>query len=144
MRTLWKNQQKMYYSLLIGEVPIYELDENGKPKVAYTDDEGNIYYIETGETELEYSEPVSFFGNISMSGGESEAVEYGLNLADYSAVLVVDKGILPITETSLIWHTSPPSHKSDGNIDRFSADYSVVKVNPSLNEEKYILKKIVK
>lgn len=144
MRTLSKNQQKMYYSLFIGQVPIYELDENGNPKVAYTDDEGNVYYVETGETELKYSEPVSFFGNITMSGGDSESVEYGLNLADYSAVLVVDKNTLPISETSLIWHTSTPTYNSNGNVDRFSADYNVVKINPSLNVDKYILQKIVK
>lgn len=144
MRTLCKNQQKMYYSLLIGEVPIYELDEDGNPKIAYTDDEGNVYYEETGETELKYSEPVSFFGNITMSGGESETAEYGLNLADYSAVLIVDKDTLPISETSLIWHTSEPVYKGNGDIDGFTADYNVVKINPSLSADKYILKKTVK
>lgn len=144
MRTLAKNQQKMYYSLLIGEFPIYELDENGNPKVAYTDDDGNVYYVETGETEIKYSEPVSFFGNITMSGGEAEAVEFGLNLADYEAVLVVDKGTLPVSETSLIWHNSLPSYDDIGNIDEFSTDYKIVKINPSLNVDKYILKKIVK
>lgn len=144
MRTLAKNQQKMYYSLLIGEVPIYELDDDGNPKIAYTDDEGNVYYEETGETELKYSEPVSFFGSITMSGGESEATEYGLNLADYSAILIVDKGTSPIMETSLIWYTSEPKYKQSGDVDSFTADYSVVKLNPSLNSDKYILKKIIK
>ena len=46
---------------------------------------------------------VSFFGNIAMSGGEAEAVEFGLNVGDYEAVLLVDKNSLPIDETSLIW-----------------------------------------
>lgn len=144
MRTLAKNQQEMYYSLLVGEFPIYELDESGNPKVAYVNDDGNVYYVETGETETRYSEPVSFFGNITMSGGEAEAVEFGLNLADYEAVLVVDKGTLPVSETSVIWHTTMPVYKDDGNVDRFSADYTIVKINPSLNVDKYILKKIVK
>lgn len=142
MRTLAKNQQKMYYSLLIGEFPIYELDEYGNP-ITYTDDDGNVYYVEAGK-ETRYSEPVSFFGNITMSGGEAEAVEFGLNLADYEAVLVVDKGKLPVSETSFIWHNSLPSYDDSGNVDKFSADYNIVKINPSLNVDKYILKKIVK
>lgn len=143
MRTLAKNQQKMYYSLFIEGLPIYELDEDGNPKIAHIDSEGNIYYAEAGK-EIKYSEPVSFFGNITMSGGEAESVEFGLNLADYEAVLVVDKGTLPVSETSLIWHNSLPSYDDSGNIDEFSADYKIVKINPSLNVDKYILKKIVK
>lgn len=136
MRTLAKNKQKMYYSLQIGEVPILQY---------YTDEEGNRFLVgETGEYKIGYGEPVEFFGNIAMSGGESEAVEFGLDMSQYSAVLIVDKGLLPIDETSRIWHTTEPVMNDDGTVDEFTADYSVVKLSPSLNVDKYVLKKVVK
>lgn len=135
MRTLNKNAQKMYYANQDRLVPIYE---------EYTDEDGNTYPLDTGETKLVYGEPVEFKGNIAMSGGEAEAQEFGLNLSDYSAILLVSKNALPITETSLIWHTTEPTKDSDGNTDEYSADYRIVKISPSLNFDKYVLKKVVK
>lgn len=135
MRTLNKNTQKMYYANQDRIVPIYEY---------YEDEEGNLIPLDTGETKLVYGEPVEFKGNIAMSGGEAEAQEFGLNLSDYSAILLVSKNALPITETSLIWHTTEPTKDSDGNTDEYSADYRIVKISPSLNFDKYVLKKVVK
>ena len=83
----------MYYALQVGEVPIYETDEYGN--IIYTDDGTPI---ETGEYEIGYAIPVEFYGNIAMSGGESEAVEYGIDVSAYDATLVVEKGTLPIDE----------------------------------------------
>lgn len=142
MRTLQKNKQKMYYALQIGEVPVYETDEDGN--IVYIEVDGEQIPVETGETKIEYGEPVEFLGNIAMSGGESEAVEYGLNLSDYSAVLVVDKGLIPIIEASRIWHNTKPVMNPDGTVNEFTADYTVVKVSPSLNVDKFVLKKEVK
>ena len=130
-----RNKQKMYYALYGKEVPIYDY---------YIDSEGNEIPLETGETKIVYENPVEFLGNISLSGGESEAVEFGLNLADYEAVLLVGKNTLPITESSLIWHTTEPTKDSDGNTNEYSADYRIVKISPSLNFDKYVLKKVVK
>ena len=144
MRTLNRNKQKLFYALHLGEQPIYELDDFGNKIVDYIDEDGNEYYRETGEMKQIYSEVVEFLGNIAMSGGDSEAVEFGLNMSDYEAALVMDKGVLPITETSLIWHKSEPIMDSDGMVDGSSADYSIIKVSPSLNTDKYVLKKIVK
>lgn len=144
MRTLAKNKQKMYYALLIGQVPIYEYDENGNKIVEYVDDDGNIYYRETGEYKNAYTEPIEFYGNIAMSGGESQSVDFGVNLADYSAILVVDKQTLPISETSLIWHKTEPTVGVDGYADQHTADYTVVKLSPSLNVDRYVLQKVVK
>ena len=125
----------MYYANQDKEVPIME---------TYYDDEGNAYEYDTGETKLVYGEPIEFKGNIAMSGGEAEAQEFGLNLADYEAVLVVDKNTLPITETSLIWHNSEPTKDDEGYTDEYSADYRIVKPSPSLNIDKFVLKKVVK
>ena len=135
MRMSKKNQQKMHYALYGIEVPIYDY---------YTDEDGNKIPLDTGETEVTYGAPVEFYGNIAFSGGEAEAREFGLNLADYEAVLVVSKGLLPIDETSLIWHTTEPKFDANGNVDEHSADYTVVKVSPSLNVDKFVLKKVVK
>lgn len=135
MRALNRNKQKMFYALYLGELPIYD---------KWLDSDGNEHLIDTGEKKPTYSEPIQFYGSISMSGGESEAVEYGLNLADYGAILVVPKGTLPIEETSLIWLNTKPQYNDDKTVDKDSADYSVVKVSPSINVDKYILKKVVK
>jgi hypothetical protein len=141
MRTLNKNKQKMYYSLYLGQEPEYVLDDNGNKVVEYVDDDGNVYYKETGNVIDIYSEPVPFYGNISMSGGEVETVEFGLNIGDYEAVLLTSKNVLPITETSLIWLNTKPT---DGVVKREQADYTVIKISPSLNQDKYVLKAVVK
>lgn len=131
MRTLNKNKQKMYYATLVDTI-----------QEEYIDEDGNRY--PTGEPKNIYSEPVEFYGNIAMSGGEAEAQEYGLSLSDYEAILVVSKNTLPITETSLIWHATEPTNGIDGNTDEYSADYRIVKISPSLNFDKYVLRKVVK
>lgn len=147
----------MYYALQIGEVPIYNRDENGDIIYeSYEDSDGNIIYIlddngnkipqETGEHEVGYSEAVEFFGNIAMSGGEAEEVEYGIDVSAYDATLIVEKGSLPIDETSLIWFESEAGYTDTSmtHADGHTADYKVLAVKPSLNFTKYILGRIVK
>lgn len=144
MRTLNKNKQQLYYANYIeGGEPIYK-EVNGEKVISYIDDEGNVYYEEIGVTQSHYTEPISLKGNISMSGGEAEAVEFGLNLADYSAVLVLTKNEAPIDEQTYIWHKSEPVLDAEGFADKQSADYRVVKVSPSLNVDKFVLAKVVK
>lgn len=154
MRTLAKNKQKMHYALTEPvEKMIYVLDRNGNRNYLYTDAEGKDYY-ET-EKAIIVMNTVSFFGNIAMSGGEAEAVEFGLNVGDYEAVLLMAKDSLPIDETSLIWNKTEPQtedklywfegedapttiHAVTGK-----ADYQVIKKSPSINQDKYILKAVV-
>lgn len=148
MRCLKKNKQNMYYSLLLGETPVYALDEHGNRKVDWIDEEtGEVHYIETGSTVKLYSEPVSFKGNIAMSGSDVDRTEFGVSEANYEAVLVMTKGEIPITETSLIWFQTPPTTKVIEGVtyaDDSTADYRVLKVSPSLNVDRYILDKVVK
>ncbi len=155
MRTLRKNQQKLYYSNLIGTAPVYETDEDGNVKY-YEDSEGNRYPLDTGETELIYGTPVEFYANIAMSGsGEAEAVEYGLSTESYQAVMVLSKGSVPIKEGSLIWHTSPVEYEYGGSEievevngekvkttapKAVSSDYMILKSSPSLSIDKFVLK----
>lgn len=144
MRLLRKNMQPMKYSLQDGRVPIYERDENGD--IVYIEVEGKKVPVETGEYETGYSSPVDFMGNISMSGGEAEAKEFGMDIGDFDAVIVLEKDAVPITETSIIWHTSPVKYKDEQNtiVDSKSADYAVKRVSPSLNFTKVLLQRIVK
>lgn len=155
MRTLNKNKQEMYYSLLGTEQEIYVLDDDGNKILDYVDDD-LIEYYRTEKVVL-YTPPVKFYGNIAMSGGEARMVEYGINQDQYEAKLVVSKGLLPIDETSRIWYENEPKtslveywfvgneNKSYIEMpDEFSADYTVVKPIPSLNNDVYALKKVVK
>lgn len=146
MRTLAKNKQKLKYSLKQKREPIYELDANGDKIVEFVDDEGNIYYKETGSYTSEWSEPVDFFANIAMSGGEAEAQEFGLSIADYNATLVMVKGEIPLVEGSVIWLNSPVLYKNEESteVDDKSADFVVLKVSESLNFVKYVLKAVTK
>lgn len=145
MRTLKRNKQKMFYSLQGEEVPIYEMDSEGNI-IYYEDSDGNRIPLETGEYEIGYSEPVEFYSNVSMSGGEAEAQEYGLSVSDYNAILVCQKGYVPITEGSLIWIESEVGYKDIDKtiLEPNSADYKVIKVSKSLSFVKYILKARVK
>ena len=134
----------MKYSLQDGRIPIYERDENGD--IVYIEVDGEKIPVETGEYETGYSAPVDFMGNISMSGGEAEAKEFGMDIGDFDAVIVLEKDAVQLTETSIIWHTSPVKYKDEQNtiVDSKSADYAVKRVSPSLNFTKVLLQRIVK
>ena len=146
MRCLKKNKQKLYYALLVGTTPEYELDEHGNKIVDY-ESGGVTYYVETGVDEPLYSEAVAFDGNIALGGSDVTRQEYGISDDKYEAVLVTNKGLLPITETSLIWYQTTPTTKTVDTktyADESTADYKVLKVIPSLNNDRYILAKVVK
>lgn len=145
MRLMNKNKQLMYYSLQNDQTPVYETDENGNI-IYYTDYDGNKIPLETGDKTIGYGKPVAFKANISMSGGEAEAKEYGLSVADYDAVIVADVNRFPVALGAKIWHKSKPGYKDaeETVTDENTADYSVVKVSESINVVKYILKAVVK
>ena len=146
MRTLAKNKQKLKYALFHKNEPEYVLDENGEKIIEFVDEDGNIYYKQTGNLKTYYGDLTEFLGNISLSGGESREVNYGVDVSAYDAVLVMDKDALPITETSLIWHESEVGYKDveKTEIDAETADYNVTRVSPSLNQVKYLLERVVK
>ena len=142
MRTLSRNQQKLKYSLLVGEEDELQLDDNGNPIIVYVDSDGKEHYAVTGEKRLVYSSPTDFEGNISLTSGMSEVIEYGIDKSAYDGLLVVEKGAVPLSETSLIWYTSEPSF-TNGSVDPKSADFRVKAPRPTLNEIKYILERLV-
>ena len=145
MRTAGKNKQKMYYALSSGNrVEIPERDENGNPKTIVVD--GDTVVVGSGAYTTAYEYPVTFYGNISMSGGEAVMSEFGVDIASYDAVLVVEKDALPITETSLIWFQSEPTFldRIRTIVDPKSADYRVLAIKPSLNGLKAVLGRVTK
>lgn len=144
MRTLNKNKVKMYYANQIAETPIYERNADGTVKTIVVD--GAETPVISGYDYNSYSLPVEFIGNIALSGGEVANVEYGIDDSSYDAILVVNKGDVQISETSLIWHETEPRYKDveETIVDPYSADYRVTRVSPSLNESKYLLNKVVK
>lgn len=144
MRLLEKNKQNLKYALQVGEVPVYERDEDGN--IIYIEIDGQKVPVETGEMEIGYSKPVDFRENIAMSGGEAEAKSFGVDISEYDAVLLMEKDRIPIDETSLIWHMSEVKYADEQNtiVDKKSADYTVKRVQPSLNFTRYLLKRVVK
>lgn len=139
MRQLRRNKQKMFYALYTEDVPIYAKDEEGN--ILTTDVDGVEVPVVDSYVSA-YTEAVEFKANISFDSGETRLAEYGLNVGDYNAVISADKGVLPFDEQTLIWHNSEPEYK-DGVIVPESADYRVIAIKTSLNEERFILKKRV-
>lgn len=144
MRTCRKNKQRLMYALYKGVAePEIVTDRDGNPMF---DDDGNYIYDSSSTTDIRYSDPVPFFGNIAFSkgSGEADGEAYGISLSDYDSTLIMIRGEIPIDETSLIFKDSTPEYDDNGNLLRDSADFTVVKVQPSLNTIIYLLKRIVK
>lgn len=139
MRTLKKNEQTLYYANYLGEVPVYATDDDGNI-LAQTIDGETVQVIDSYRQG--YSEATEFSANISFNSGETAMSEFGLNPSQYNAVINATKGMFPFDEQTLIWHTSEPEYK-DGVIVPESADYRVIAIKTSLNEERFILKKRV-
>lgn len=147
MRTLNKNKQQMYYSLPLGEQPIYELDENGQKIVDYVDEEGNIYYRETGESEMVYSNPVPFRNGISGKLSEVLVKEFGIDDTSMYAEMDAEANKYPIVAESLIWLKSEVLYKDQSKTipDKTSCDYVVAGVlDEGLNVWNYLLRRNLK
>lgn len=140
MRTLKKNEQTLYYANYSGEIPIYAKDEDGNILTTLVDgtEVPVIDSVVSG-----YGEVIEFKANISFNSGETTMAEYGLDSSKYNAVINATKGKFPFDEQTLIWHTSEPQFDDDDNVLPESADYRIVAIKTSLNEERFILKKRV-
>lgn len=136
MRTPLKNKQSMKYALQIGEVPIYNRDENGEIIYEYYEDsDGNIIYYEdengnkipseTGEYEVGYSEPVDFAANINNKLNEVVWENYGIDNSTNYAQIIASKDELPLKAGSVIWKKSEVGRKESGFVDDSTADYVV-------------------
>lgn len=119
---------------------IYARDENGE--IIYTDVDGELIPV-LSETIARYEPPTRFKANISFNSGETQMAEYGLDVSGYHAVISAKKGEFDFDEKTLIWHTSEPVIDDDGCAIPSTADYRVVAIKTSLNEERFYLKKRV-
>ena len=140
------NQQKMYYSLQGERVPIYETDENGNI-IYYTDSDGNQIAMQTGEQTTGYSQPVSFFANISNKLNEVVWKDYGVDNSTEYAQLIVSKGELPLKVGSVIWKKSEVGYKDDEKtiVDGTTADYTVKGIaDEGMSEDLFLLQRNVK
>lgn len=160
MRQLRKNKQKMYYALYKGKKTIYAHDddylitqdgrmlltEDGIPIlnsiIMTTPIDGKLVPVIDAEKET-YSVPALFMGNISFDSGETRLDDYGLNPGDYNAVISADKGKLPFDERTLIWFESELEYDKHGDIKPETADYRVIAIKTSLNEQRFLLKRRV-
>ena len=142
MRQVVKNKQKLYYALVAGEQqPVYERDSNGD--IVYEIIDGELVAKETGEWETPYSDPVEFYGNINSGNvGYTIAKAYGISSGNFDAVLCMRKGEIPLEVTSLIWYDREPVFRSDRTVDPKSANYSVRRIPPCLDEICYLLRTV--
>ncbi len=140
MRSLKKNQQKLWYSTYADQITIYERDENGE--IVYNEIDGEKFPKIIAE-KTGYNSPVSFCANISAAKGSSDSEVFGVSL-DYTKTISTTDMTLPISETSLIWFETEPVINEDGMVDDNSADYAVVAVARSLNNVVYAIKKRAK
>lgn len=142
MRMARANKQHFKYALYDRKEPVYALDADGNKQVDYVDEQGNVFYVESGETRIVYTEPQEIFANITLNAGDVQPTEFGIDPTSYDAMVVYLLDEYPIAETSLIWYKNEPTYDESGYIDPKSADYRVASVKPSLNYTKLLLRKL--
>ena len=134
------NKDKFYYSSWEEKSTEYQRDENGD--VIYVSVNGKDRPIEK-VIPAHFSQPIQFEASINMGGKPASFVEFGVDASSYSAVITTPKGLVNITEKSLIWHETEPTFK-DEYVDEGSADYNVVKKTSSQLYDRYMLEKRIK
>lgn len=146
------NKQNMKCSRQGQRVTIYETDDDGNIIYeGYTDSEGNFTpYLDGDGNKIPrikdeyvgYSLPFDFRANISFSGGEAQAQEYGFNVADFDAVMITNKKEFPFSKGDIIWLDSEVGYKDEdkAHVDELTSDFVIVGVKPSLISTKYVLK----
>lgn len=161
MRTANKNKQSLKYAQFLAKYPRYDTDDDWNLIVEYTTDEGiPIYRMIEDDIIDYYSDTKDMKVNIAESGGEAEAMAFGLSIGDYEAVLLYKRGRYPLKEGTRIWVTSPVEYEYNGQEvevefdngekaktkvpDKTSADYYVIKIANSINYTRAVLKAVEK
>lgn len=136
------NRQKMFYAKQIGQVPVYDTDEDGNLKYITVD--GNKVPIETGEYTMGYDVPVPFYSSISNKLSESLIKEFGVDNSTNFVQIVDDKRKLPLSVGDLVWKKSAVRYKA-AMVDKTSCDYIVKGVaDEGLTVDLFLLQKNVK
>ena len=129
MRQLRKNERTMYYANYEGVEDIIS---------GYTEVDGKLVPIKVGTTQS-YTPICQFKANLSVNSGNTYQAEFGLDIGEYNAIVSANKGELPFTEQTLIW-TKEPETDAEGKAKPETADYRVIAIKTSINEERFILK----
>lgn len=137
MRSLKKNQQKLWYSTYANQITEYYRDSNGN--IIYDEIDGEQIPRIKGE-KAGYNNPFSFYANISAGKGTAQEEVFGVSL-DYTNIISTSDMSLPLDEKSLVWFETEPTYNADGTVNEASADYSIVGLAKSLNNVVYALKK---
>lgn len=131
MRCMKQNQVPFFYALFIKTKPV--------------EDE---YRNETSEHEVIYANPVACRANISAARGETQARQFGENVA-YDKVIVMEADAPAIDEYSVLWIDRMPQLDANGAlaVDNEGAvitpyDYVVRKVAKSLNSVSFAVSKV--
>lgn len=148
------NKQKMKYALQGQTVTVEETDEYGNPVYeGYTDASGNfIPYLDSQGNPIPktkevsgFSEPVTFYANISNKLSEVLVKQFGIDDSTSYVQIVTDKGYLPINNGDIVWKKSEVILNDDGLPDENSADYIVKGVaDEGLTTDLFLLQKVVK
>lgn len=136
----------MKYALQIGEIPIYQTDEDGNV-IYYEDSEGNQIPLETGETEVGYSEPVGFMCGISGRLSEVLIEAFGINDTSLYAQMDYIAGEFPFEVGTLIWKKSEVKYKDEAKtrVDPLSSDYEIAGIlDEYQNQWSCLLKRVLK
>lgn len=141
MRSIKKNQQKLWYSTYADQIVIYQRDKNGD--IVYDEIDGEKYPIIIAE-KAGYNKPVFFHANVSAGKGTAQEEVFGKDI-DFTRTISTTDLALPIDELSLVWIESEPKYLEDGTVDPGSADYKVAaKPAKSLNQLMIALKALPK
>ena len=134
MRTPRRIKQKMYYALLVGKEPEYELDDDGN--IIYIYSHGEQIPKMTGNNKDKYGSPITFYNSISGELTEDELQAFGTQIIA-NAKMTYKRGQYPFRTGTLIWKQSEVQYLKDGGIDPRSADFRVIGV---MNEGQYFWK----
>ena len=144
MRTLKLNEQSLKYSLWqSSEIETYYDSDGDTVTLVFPGDDGDEEILMTeAEEKITYSEIVEFKANRSPSGSrEAEAVSFGIDTTSFDAIIVTKKDKLPLDEKSVIWVDSEVEYKSDNSPNPKSSDYTVTRIDKTLNIDRILLKK---
>ena len=128
MMCLEQNKQLFYYALQLDSVEL--VDEHGN---------------RTGQYQLNYSEPMQAYMNISPARGAVGYEQYGLS-TDYTRTIVTDDINCPISETSHLWLGIEPTEiKIVDGVEvavKVPHNYVVESKSVSLNSVTYVIRAV--
>lgn len=143
MRTQKRNKQKMYYSTILGQKPIYDRDEEGN--VIYVEVDGELVPQEGNGYETLYSTPVEFKANISSTLASAAFKPFGVDNSSNMATICCNKDYVPLRIGDIVWVKSQPKYEDEEETIPLSktADFVVKGVaDIGLTNDLYLLQRL--